>query len=87
VSGAAYYNVQLYRGRSPVPKAKIFSAWPARPQVALTRTWKFGGKTQRLTAGLYTWFAWPGIGAKAANRYGPLIGQSSFIVADVAAST
>ena len=81
MSGAVYYNVQLYRGRAPVTRAKIFSAWPLRPQVALTQTWKFGGKTQRLTPGVYIWFAWPGIGPKIANRYGPLIGQSSFVVA------
>ena len=80
VAGASYYNVQLYRGRSAVPRAKIFTAWPTKPQIALTRAWKFNGKAQRLAPGTYVWFAWPGLGSKSANRYGPVIGQSTFVV-------
>ncbi len=80
VAGASYYNVQLYRGRSAVPRAKIFTAWPTKPQIALTRAWKFNGKAQRLTPGTYVWLAWPGLGPKSANRYGPVIGQSTFVV-------
>jgi hypothetical protein len=80
VAGASYYNVQLYRGRAAVPRAKIFTAWPAKPQVALERKWKFNGKTHRLTPGTYVWLAWPGLGPKTANRYGPMIGQSTFVV-------
>lgn len=83
VAGATYYNVQVYRARLAKiiqPGVKILSAWPKRPQLALARTWKFNGKTQRLTAGTYVWFAWPGLGPKAQNRYGPVLGQSTFVV-------
>ncbi len=83
VAGATYYNVQVYRARlakTIQPGVKILSAWPKRPQLALTTTWKFNGKTQRLTAGTYVWFAWPGLGPKAQNRYGPVLGQSTFVV-------
>ena len=83
VTGASYYNVQVYRARSlksVQPGAKILSAWPKTPQLTLVRTWKFNGKTQRLTAGTYVWFAWPGFGPKAQNRYGPVLGQSTFVV-------
>jgi HYR domain-containing protein len=83
VTGATYYNVQVFRARSARSTQagrKIFSAWPARPQMPLARSWKFNGKREQLTPGTYIWFAWPGFGAKAANRYGPLIGQSRFVV-------
>ena len=83
VAGATYYNVQLYRGR-PTQGApagtKILSSWPTRPQIALARTWKYNGRPQRLTPGTYVWLAWPGFGPKSANRYGPVIGQSTFVV-------
>jgi hypothetical protein len=83
VTGATYYNVQLYRGRSTQAAqvgTKILSSWPTRPQIALARTWKYNGRTQRLTPGTYVWLAWPGFGAKSANRYGTLLGQSTFVV-------
>ena len=83
VSGASYYNAQVYRapaGRASALGTKIFSAWPIRPQVALARAWKFNGRTQRLTPGAYHWFVWPGLGPKSANRYGPVLGQSTFVV-------
>jgi hypothetical protein len=85
VSDATYYNVQLYRGRTTQAApaqlgTKILSSWPTRPQIALARTWKYNGRTQRLTPGTYLWLAWPGFGAKSANRYGTLLGQSTFVV-------
>ena len=83
VAGATYYNVQLFRARSAQAAqagTKILSAWPTRPQIALASTWKYAGQTQRLTPGTYVWFAWPGFGAKSANRYGPALGQSTFVV-------
>ena len=83
VADAAYYNAQVYRAPAPRPSAlgtKIMSAWPIRPQVALAQRWKFNGRTQRLTPGIYHWFVWPGLGAKSANRYGPVLGQSTFVV-------
>ena len=77
------YNAQVYRApasRASALGTKILSVWPIRPQVALAQKWKFNGRTQRLLPGIYHWFVFPGIGAKSANRYGPLLGQSTFVV-------
>ena len=73
VTGAHYYNVQLFRG-----KRKILSAWPAKHRLRLHRSWSFGGHRHRLGPGHYRWFVWPGFGARAARHYGPLLAQSSF---------
>lgn len=73
VAKAGYYNVQLYRG-----KHKILSAWPTANHLRLHRTWKFHGHRQRLKAGHYRWFVWPGFGARAARHYGALIAQRGF---------
>jgi hypothetical protein len=74
VSRATYYNVQLIRGR------KILSAWPTRPRLQLRRSWTYGGRRYRLAPGRYRWYVWPGFGSPAATRYGPLLGQSEFVV-------
>jgi hypothetical protein len=75
VPGASYYNVQIYRaGR------KIFSAWPIRPRLRLTRSWTFAGRTYRLRHGVYEWRVWPGVGSPSAHRYRPLLGHSRFVV-------
>jgi hypothetical protein len=74
VEKATYYNVQLYRGRT-----KILSAWPARPRLALTRSWMYEGVVRRLLPGRYTWFVWPGYRGRALTDYGKLIGKSSFV--------
>jgi hypothetical protein len=73
VRGATYYNVQLFRGRR-----KILSAWPVKPKYRLKRAWAFHGKKYKLTPGSYEWRVWPGLGKRAANKYGPLIGHSTF---------
>jgi len=75
VSGAGYYNVQLYRG-----KRKILSAWPTANHLRLHRSWRFHGRRQRLKAGHYRWFVWPGLGARAAHRYGPLTAHLGFYI-------
>jgi hypothetical protein len=72
-SGARYYNVQLFRGT-----VKMLSVWPKKTSFSLPRGWKFKGRHFRLTQGTYRWYVWPGIGAKAAAKYGPLLGTSSF---------
>ena len=42
---ARHYNVQLFRsGR------KIYTAWPAKPQLKLKARWKYQGRTYRLQA-------------------------------------
>jgi hypothetical protein len=73
--GADYYNVQLFRGTK-----KILTVWPLKSQFALRRTWKFSGRKITLTQGTYRWYVWPGFGARAAVRYGGMLGSSSFAV-------
>ena len=75
VRRARYYNVQLFRdGR------KILSAWPKRNRLQLSRTWIHKGNRRHLTEDWYRWYVWPGRGARAARRYGRLIGSSRFYI-------
>ena len=76
VRGATYYNVVLVRGR------RVFSAWPVRPRLQIPRSWVYRGRRQRLRAGLYRWYVWPGFGRLAAGRYGRMLGASTFVVVD-----
>jgi len=86
ISGASYYNLQVYRlraslqSRAALPGQKVLSVWPINAHYALTKKWKFAGRTRRLTPGRYAWFVWPGFGLKKAGRYGTLLGQSTFVV-------
>lgn len=75
-AGATYYNVQVFRG-----KKKILSAWPAKTALQLKRRWTFNRKKFALRPGRYRWYVWPGLGARKKHVYGPMIGQSSFVVA------
>jgi hypothetical protein len=75
IASADYYNVQLFRG-----KTKLLSAWPEKPSFKLRASWRFGGKRFQLTPGVYTWFVWPGEGAKAKADYGQLLGEGHFTV-------
>jgi hypothetical protein len=79
VRGAAYYNVQLYRAG-----IKVFSAWPARARLQLSRAWRLNGRRHRLGPGTYRWYVWPGFGRPAAARYGPAIGSRTFLVGPLA---
>lgn len=74
VPRATYYNVQLFRGR------KVLSAWPSRARLQLERTWRFGGRLQRLRPGRYQWYVWPGFGSRASARYGRAVGSGVFVV-------
>ena len=66
VSGATYYNVQVWLG-----KKKVAEGWPTDPG------WK--PTARKLKVGKrYTWYVWPGVGAKAAATYGKLIGSARF---------
>jgi len=76
VSGARYYNVQVYRGRR-----KILSAWPGKATFRLPPTWRYGGRKRSLTAGTYRWYVWPGFGPPAARRFGRVIGPATFRIA------
>jgi hypothetical protein len=73
VRGAAYYNVQLFRGGH-----KVLSAWPVGTTLKLTRTWKFEGRSHKLGKGTYRWYVWPGVGKRKNAKYGKLLGGSSF---------
>jgi hypothetical protein len=73
--GASYYNVQLFRGRT-----KVLSAWPHGAHLQLPAAWRYRGHHRHLKAGIYRWFVWPGYGARNAQRYGSLVGRSSFRV-------
>jgi hypothetical protein len=75
VKGASYYNVQLVRG------GRIFSAWPSGTSLELPQRWVYKGHRYRLHAGVYKWFVWPGYGLLAANKYGHVLGRSSFLYA------
>jgi hypothetical protein len=72
---ATYYNFQLFTG-----KTKILSAWPVKSSYTLKRTWKYAGHRYRLSPGTYTWYVWPGLGARADIHYGELLGSASFTI-------
>jgi hypothetical protein len=72
---ATYYNVQLFRGGK-----KILTAWPTRESLQLQRSWRFDGRTQRLSPGRYRWLVWPGFGKRVASDYGKLLGARTFVV-------
>jgi hypothetical protein len=76
VSGATYYNVQLYRG----DPTKLLSLWPTRASLRLRRAWRFDGRRYRLKPGRYRWYVWPGFGKRKSARYGHRIGTGTFVV-------
>jgi uncharacterized repeat protein (TIGR01451 family) len=75
VRGARFYNVQLYRGST-----KVHTAWPRTNRFQLRARWSFRDRRERLSPGTYHWFVWSGRGSRSRPRYGPLLGQSSFVV-------
>lgn len=75
VKGAAYYNLQLYRG-----DRKILSTWPRGTSRQLEQSWRFNGSTRELVPGRYTWYVWPGLGERSERRYGKRLGKSAFRV-------
>jgi hypothetical protein len=76
VSGATYYNVQLYRD----DPTKLLSMWPTGASLRLRRAWRFDGRRYRLKPGRYRWYVWPGFGKRKAARYGHRIGTGTFVV-------
>ena len=78
VQGATYYNAQLLRIAADGSSTKVLSVWPLKNRFQLSRTWRYAGKTQRLSAGTYEWFVWAGLGSRAAQNYSPLLGWSRF---------
>jgi hypothetical protein len=82
---ASYYNFQLYAGgqllaqstTQATPK-KILSAWTNAPSLSFKSPWKWEGKSYKMTKGVYTWYVWPGYGARTDAKYGPLMGSATF---------
>jgi hypothetical protein len=73
VPRARFYNVQIYRaGR------KILTAWPETSRFSMRLRWRHGGRTIRLTPGVYTWYVWPAFRTNGRSAFGSLLGQSSF---------
>jgi len=70
---AQYYNAQLLLNGK-----KILSVWPTSPAFTLKKAWKYEGRKYTLAPGLYTWFVWPGYGARSAVDYGELMGSRTF---------
>jgi hypothetical protein len=73
--GATFYNVQLFRG-----KKKVFSTWPKTAKLVIGERWSYGGHTQHLLPGRYTWYVWPARGTRKTPRYQALEGFNSFVV-------
>ena len=72
---ADYYNLQLWRGGH-----QVGSWWPSSSRLRLPSRWHSEGKTRRLKRGTYTWYVWPGVGARRLGKYGRLLGKSTFAV-------
>jgi hypothetical protein len=75
VARARYYNVQVFLGRH-----KVLSAWPSRTVLHLRRTWRYRGRRERLAAGHYRWYVWPGYGPRRDRKYGRLLGRRDFSI-------
>jgi hypothetical protein len=68
-SGAAYYNVQVFRNGT-----RVFVGWPSRPSYRLP--------PGRLAPGTYVWFVWPAL--RRAGRtpvFGRPLGRATFVYA------
>jgi len=74
ITGADYYNVQLFHAGH-----KVLSIWPVGTTLKLSSTWTYRGHRQEFGNGGYRWYVWPGYGPRKAAKYGKLLGASSFI--------
>ena len=74
VGGAAYYNVQLFRG-----SRRIYAAWPKMHQVGLPASWKWSHHRFRLSPGRYRWYVWAGFGRRRLAQY-RIVGSARFVV-------
>jgi hypothetical protein len=83
---ATYYNVQLFLGGSLLFKStsatprKVMSVFPTGTVFRFKSPWKWEGKTYKMTKGTYTWYVWPGYGAREDVKYGRLMGAATFQV-------
>jgi hypothetical protein len=69
VARATYYNVQVWSGQR-----KVLDTWSDTTSLTVGRTTLRRGST-------YRWYVWPGLGDRAAARYGSLIGSARFTYA------
>jgi hypothetical protein len=67
-TGAAYYNVQIFRGTR-----RVMNAWSTDTRLKVSEGVLRQGRS-------YIWVVWPGAGKKGAAKYGPAIGRSSFAI-------
>ncbi len=74
-AGATFYNVQLFRNG-----VKVLSSWPRAATLRLGRTWRYAGRKQQLTPGLYRWYVWGARGSRERPTYGRVLGSSTFTV-------
>jgi hypothetical protein len=74
IAGAAYYNVQLYRGSK-----RIYAAWPTMRQVGLQTSWEWSGHRFHLSPGRYRWYVWAGFGSRRSAQY-RIVGSARFVV-------
>ena len=72
--GAAYYNVQLFRG-----SRRIYAAWPTMRQIGLQSPWKWSGHRFRLSPGRYRWYVWAGYGPRKLAQY-RIVGSARFVI-------
>jgi hypothetical protein len=85
-SRATYYNLQLYLGGTLVAQStasageKILSVFPTKPVYKFKSPWKWNGRKYKMTNGIYTWYVWPGYGAREKVDYGALLGSATFQV-------
>jgi hypothetical protein len=83
---ATYYNLQLYAGGSLLLQSttaqprKIMSVFPSGTVYKFKSPWKWEGKKYTMTKGIYTWYLWPGYGAREDVKYGRLLGAATFQV-------
>jgi hypothetical protein len=82
VSGAKYYNVQLWR-QGAHAKRKILSRWPTRHRFQLHDHWRYRGRVRHFTPARYYWYVWPWLG----TRYGRLQVQRSFVYGTLPVNT
>jgi hypothetical protein len=81
---ASYYNFQLFLGgtllfqSTTAEPRKILSTWTTGPSLNFKSPWKWEGRSYRLAKGTYTWYVWPGYGARADVKYGPFMGPATF---------
>jgi hypothetical protein len=75
VANASYYNLVLWRDGK-----RFLDLWPTSAHVVLPTASVENEAPVRLTPGRYLWFAYPGFGPKASQRYGALAGSGVLVV-------